>query len=47
MAAHFSIPSGKSHGQRILEGYSPWGQKESGATKVTEHTCMLAGTTLT
>ena len=28
----------KSHGQRSLEGYSPWGLKES---ETTEHTCLL------
>ena len=28
MATHSSIP-GKSHRQRRLEGYSPWGHKES------------------
>ena len=26
---------GKSHGQRSLEGYSPWGHKESDMTEVT------------
>ena len=26
---------GKYHGQRSLEGYSPWGCKESDTTKVT------------
>ena len=30
--------SGKSHGQRSLVGYSPWGHKEWNTTKVTEHT---------
>ena len=25
MATHSSIPAGKSHGQRSLVGYSPWG----------------------
>ena len=30
---------GKSHGQRRLEGYSPWGGKES---EVAEHACMYA-----
>ena len=29
---------GESHGQRSLAGYSPWGYKESGRTKATEHT---------
>ena len=28
---------GKSHGQRRLEGYSPWGHKKSDTT---EHACM-------
>ena len=27
---------GKSHGQRSLAGYSPWGLKESGTTEATE-----------
>ena len=26
-------PGGKSHGQRSLEGYSPWGRKESDMTE--------------
>ena len=29
---------GESHGQRSLEGYSPWGCKESDMTEATEHT---------
>jgi len=29
MASHSSILAGKSHGQRSLAGYSPWGRKES------------------
>ena len=29
---------GKSHGQRSLVGYSPWGCKESDTTEATEHT---------
>ena len=33
---------GKSHGQRSLAGYSPWGCKESDMTEVTWHTCILA-----
>ena len=32
----------KSHGQRSLVGYSPWGCKESDITEVTEHTRMQA-----
>ena len=27
MATHFSILAWKSHGQRSLVGYSPWGRK--------------------
>ena len=29
----------KSHGQRSLTGYGPWGCKESDTTEVTEHNC--------
>ena len=29
---------GKSHGQRSLAGYSPWGHKELDMTEVTQHT---------
>jgi len=28
---------GESHGKRSLEGYSPWGHKESERTKATYH----------
>ena len=28
----------KSHGQRSLEGYGPWGHKESDRMEVTQHT---------
>ena len=28
---------GEAHGQRSLEGYSPWGHKELDMTEVTEH----------
>ena len=31
---------GKSHGQRRLAGYSPWGRKEADTTEVTEHTLV-------
>ena len=37
MATHSSFSPGKSHGQRSLAGYSPWGCKESDTT---EHACM-------
>ena len=33
MAAHSSILPGKSHGQRSLVDYSPWGHKESDMTE--------------
>ena len=29
MATHSSALAGKSHGQRSLIGYSPWGRRES------------------
>ena len=32
-ATHSSILSKKSHGQRSLAGYSPWGHQESGMTE--------------
>ena len=32
MATHSSILAWKIHGQRSLEGYSPWGRKESDMT---------------
>ena len=31
---------GKSHGQRSLVGYSPWGHKELDTTEATEHACI-------
>ena len=33
MTTHSSIPPWKSHGQRSLVGYSPWGHKESDTTE--------------
>ena len=33
MATPSSILAGESHGQRSLEGYSPWGHKESDTTE--------------
>ena len=33
-----SLP-GESHGQRSLEGYSPWGCKGPDTTEVRAHTC--------
>ena len=38
MATHSSILAWKiSHGQRKLEGYSPWGRKELDMTKEAKH----------
>ena len=33
MVTHSSILTGKSHGQRSLAGYSPWGHEESDMTE--------------
>ena len=33
MATHSGILAGKSHGQRSLAGYSPWGHRESNTTE--------------
>ena len=33
MAAHSSTLAGKSHGQRSVVGYSPWGHEESDRTE--------------
>ena len=35
MATHSSILAGEFHGQRTLEGYSPWDRKELDMTGVT------------
>ena len=35
MATHTRIFPGESHGQRSLEGCSPWGHKESDMTEAT------------
>ena len=32
---------GESHGQRSLEGYSPWGRKESDTTEQLTHTYTI------
>ena len=37
MANHSSVPSGKTHGERSLVGYSPESPKES---DMTEYVCM-------
>ena len=34
---------GKSHGQRSLEGYSPWGHKESDTTEHTQNNIFMWG----
>ena len=33
MAIHSSVLAGKSHGQKSLAGYSPWGHKELDTTE--------------
>jgi len=49
MATHSSIPAGEFHGQRNLEGYSPWDRKDLDMTEVkpaSSHeikTCLLLG----
>ena len=44
MATHSSVLAWKkSHGQRILAGYSPWGHKGS---NMTEHACMQGSSLL-
>ena len=39
MATHFSILAWRSHEQRSLVGYSPWGHKDSDMTEATKQTC--------
>ena len=34
---------GESHGERSLEGYSPWAHKESAKTEVTDITLEVVG----
>ena len=38
---HSSIFDGESHGQRSLEGYSPWSRKESDTIEHTQHRCIF------
>ena len=38
MATHYNILPRESHGQRSLEGYSPWVRKESDKTEWLRHT---------
>ena len=35
------FPTGESHGQMSLVGYSPWGHKEWDSTEVTEQACTV------
>ena len=37
---------GESHGQRSVEGYSPWGCKESSMTEATQHVPTRTGSIL-
>ena len=42
VATHSSILGGKSHRQRSLAGYSPWGHKESDMTeRLGTHTQLI------
>ena len=43
MATHSSNLAWRIHGQRSLEGYSPWGRKDLDMTEVTEHAPMHRG----
>ena len=40
MATHSSILPGKSHGQKSLVGYSPWGCKELDMTEKAHNDCV-------
>ena len=40
MATHSVFLPGKSHGQRSLASYSPWGHKESDVTEAPEHAVL-------
>ena len=42
MATHSSIRTWRSHGQRSLAGYSPWGHKESDTTERLTYTQAFA-----
>ena len=42
MAIHFSILARKSHGQRSLECYNPWGQKRVGYDLATKQQQILS-----
>ena len=42
VATHSNILAGKSHGQRSLAGYSPWGRKESNTTELSNWTTAVA-----
>ena len=37
MATHSSILAWRTHGDRSLVGYSPWGCRESDTTEATKH----------
>ena len=42
MATHSSILAWRSHGQRSLAGYSPWGHKESDMTEQLTYLHLLS-----
>ena len=46
MAIHSVLLPGKSHGQRSLIGYSPWGRKESDMTERLHFTSLLTSVNL-
>ena len=46
MATHSGILAWKSHGQRSLAGYSPWGCKESDSTEHARSQCVYVNPSL-
>ena len=47
MATHSSILAGKSHAQRSLVGYSPWGHTDLDSTEATKQQQQHAGAVIT
>ena len=41
IVTHSSILDGESHGQRSLEGYSPWSRKAADTIEHTQHRCIF------
>ena len=46
MATHSSILAWRTHGQRSLAGWSPWGAKEGDTTDATWHACVCGADSL-